>query len=436
MIKKSTVYLVVAILLAAGPLYAAKVTNIELSYQENTTVARIDVDGQVRFTHQTEVPKNGKPDRLIVDILSAEHALGSTIFSGLPLCDIQSIRTSQYAVTPEKVVRVVFDLQSAPLYRIESNDHSITVYLTDQNVPRFATWSSSAFLEALKAKKEKQEKKPTIVEEKPKIATRPPDKLPEAQQKPEPPTADRPVVKAKTYAASDKPVEKPKVENKSSKPAQPKVTSKPSVTATPETKSDKPKVAQKPSPKQEKPVVAEKPKATPQQSSKVVQKEQKPPVEKKTVAESPTKKADNTPSVASTGQSSSSRKSTSRFRRTPTQPRIKGTMVAEFPKRLVIKYQKRSRRDPFETLINESKTYNNPVEQKLANVEGLRLVGIIEADGGSNRALFEDNDSYGYILKSGDKVKNGYVLRVEADRVFFQIFEYGWSRTVALRIEK
>ena len=61
-------------------------------------------------------------------------------------------------------------------------------------------------------------------------------------------------------------------------------------------------------------------------------------------------------------------------------------------------------------------------------------VGIIEA-GSSNRALFEDKDGYGYILKSGDKVKNGYVLRVESDRVYFQIFEYGWSRTVALQIE-
>jgi hypothetical protein len=430
-----------------------------LSYQENTTVARIDVDGQVRFTHQTEVPKNGKPDRLIVDILSAEHDLGSTIFSGLPLCDIQSIRTSQYSVKPEKVVRVVFDLQSAPLYRIESNDHSITVYFTDQNVPRFATWSSSAFLAEQKAKREKQEKttvaskreiKPTTVEEKPKIATRPPDKLPTPEAKPDQPTVmakadkpatpERPVVKATTKSSPSKTSEKaPTMSSMDQKAAQLALAGQQSE------KPVQPKVESKPAPKQEKPVVAEKPKAQPKQENKPSKavasqpsrpKTDKPATKQPSTAQAPAKKTQDSPKVASADKSSSSRKNTSRFRRTPTQPRIKGTMVAEFPKRLVIKYHARSRRDPFETLINESKTYNNPVEQKLANVEGLRLVGIIEADGGSNRALFEDNDGYGYILKSGDKVKNGYVLRVEADRVFFQIFEYGWSRTVALRIEK
>ena len=100
------------------------------------------------------------------------------------------------------------------------------------------------------------------------------------------------------------------------------------------------------------------------------------------------------------------------------------------------KYKSRSYRDPFETLINEARVYNNPVEKRVPNVEGLKLVGIIESAGGENRALFEDKDSYGYILKAGDKVQKGYVLRVDSDRVYFQIFEYGWSRTVALNIEE
>jgi hypothetical protein len=39
------------------------------------------------------------------------------------------------------------------------------------------------------------------------------------------------------------------------------------------------------------------------------------------------------------------------------------------------------------------------------------------------------------MLQSGDKVQKGYVLRVESDRVYFQIFEYGWSRTVALHLD-
>ena len=130
-------------------------------------------------------------------------------------------------------------------------------------------------------------------------------------------------------------------------------------------------------------------------------------------------------------------KSTARFRRSAAESKkLKGTLVAEFPKRLVIKYAADDSRDPFETLINDSKVYHNPIEQRIPNVEGLRLVGVIEALTGKNSALFEDKDGYGYILKGGDKVQNGYVLRVENDRVYFQIFEYGWSRTVALNMDE
>lgn len=112
-------------------------------------------------------------------------------------------------------------------------------------------------------------------------------------------------------------------------------------------------------------------------------------------------------------------------------------MVAEFPQRLVIKYSSKGVRDPFATLIDDEATQNSPIEIRIPNVEGLKLVGVIEsAAGTANRALFEDKDGYSYILKSGDKVRNGYVLRVELNEVYFQIFEYGWSRTLALKIDE
>jgi Tfp pilus assembly protein PilP len=79
--------------------------------------------------------------------------------------------------------------------------------------------------------------------------------------------------------------------------------------------------------------------------------------------------------------------------------------------------------------------FNDPVENRIPNVEGLKLVGVLESDGGANRALFEDKSGFSYILQTGDKVRNGYVLRVDEDQVYFQIFEYGWSRTVALTME-
>ena len=56
--------------------------------------------------------------------------------------------------------------------------------------------------------------------------------------------------------------------------------------------------------------------------------------------------------------------------------------------------------------------HNSMIEQKVPNVEGLKLVGVLEAGGDDNRALFEDSQGYGYILKAGDRVQKGYVLRV------------------------
>jgi len=129
--------------------------------------------------------------------------------------------------------------------------------------------------------------------------------------------------------------------------------------------------------------------------------------------------------------------STARFRRHPlSAAKIKGTMIAQFPQRLVIKYQANGMRDPFQTLIDETRTFNSPTNQGIPNVDGLHLVGVIIARKGGNRALLQDKNGYSYMLGSGDKVRNGYVVRIESDRVYFQIFEYGWSRTIALKIDE
>ncbi|MCK4462335.1 MAG: hypothetical protein KAW46_11060, partial [candidate division Zixibacteria bacterium] len=68
------VYCVVAVLVllaASSALASSRVTDIELSFQNGQTVARLEIDGTVRFSHQTEVAKDGKPFRVIVDILKA-----------------------------------------------------------------------------------------------------------------------------------------------------------------------------------------------------------------------------------------------------------------------------------------------------------------------------------------------------------------------------
>jgi len=536
----------------------SEVTNVEVSYQDGATVARIDVKGSIRFTHETEVPKNGRPHRVIIDILAATHELGAKEFLQLPPCVITGVRTSQYAVTPEKVVRVVFDLTGAPLYRIDSNDRAITVWFDHKGVKSFKTWSSSAVVAAARAKsqpvlavrstgsptktpslgkttqvaKQNQaiesdrlaslaskptEPKQSLVTEKPKsvktplktsdrrfsartFSEKPTSPKPEPVEKqvkgPEPVkevTSPPPVAvaaaetKAKAPGKKDQPATKPVVtpEQKSpvkakadAKAAQPKAAPskvKPAVqkTVTRERKAvpspvpaDKfkanlaantaPKPAaqkkiiatQAPKPAAEKKTtVAQAPKPATRASAKSSQKDVQAKSQKSTrpktakgqqalaqkLSISPTSKSQ--PAKVAGKSTAPKQRSTARFRRKVPSAKIRGTMVAEFPKRLVIKYKTGGRRDPFGSLVDSKRTYNDPIETRIPNVEGLKLVGVLDSDGDSNRALFEDKMGFSYILKAGDKVRNGYVLRIETSQVYFQIFEYGWSRTVALTME-
>ena len=528
--KRIAVIAVVGLLLLISTTWSAQVTNVEISYQDGSTVARIDVEGPVRFTHETEVPKNGRPDRVIVDVLSANHDLGAKEFDQLPACVVTGVRTSQYAVTPEKIVLIVFDLASAPLYRVVSDDGSITVFFEQRGAGSFETWSSSAVVAAARAKE-----KPALAV-KPPAVSRPASEPQNAASRsrtqtvarqnqaiendrqvslagkgasphqaitaPSPEAGKSPAVKkekpplktsdrrfsARTFSDESVPLgaaAKPAAasdDNPVSPPARktaPKAALKPDVTKTapkpletsvkateakaglpvpqdqpkaklattqPEPGPAKPaarKVAEAPQPAVRKKPVAKKGtvestdagKTTPAQGQQALAKKVASTPSSKPAARSQRATAEVVKDTGAKPPADDKRRSTARFRRKVPSAKIRGTMVAEFPKRLVIKYKTGGRRDPFGSLIDDRRTYNDPIQTRIPNVEGLKLVGIIDSDGGGNRALFEDKAGFSYILKSGDKVRNGYVLRVETDQVYFQIFEYGWSRTVALTME-
>jgi len=530
--KKILSILILSTLGLAVTSLASNVYNVELSYQDGATVADIFVEGAIRFTHETVEAKDGKPFRVLVDILSAEHQMAVKDFEQLPECVVTRIRTSQYSVKPEKIVRLVFDLKRELVYRVETEGKIIRLFMMTKDSPKFSRWSASASVPALKsdtklattppvsgkttasinksiendrllslegepasAKSTPKSTKPVVA--KSKIVKKSPVKKPEQKktlasvpggnvvygpeftqdlQKPE--KQESKIAPTLPVAKKTDAVQKPKTEiaakeNKAevAKEKEVAVKKEPPVTVktTKQTVAEKPTAEQKAataalsksqlnkewvsSVNKEKMSVPAKAKLKSAPPKTVVKKEPAPqgkpdkvqlatkaqepkPVAKK---QTPSKPADVKVDKKTDTKTEKSTKprTTSRFRRSPTGPtKIKGTLVAEFPKRLVIKYKARSYRDPFETLINESRTYNNPIERRVPNVEGLKLVGIIEADNGENRALFEDKDAYGYILRAGDKVQKGYVLRVENDKVFFQIFEYGWSRTIALNIDE
>ncbi len=468
---------VIGLLLLVGSASASEVTNVEIEYQDGATVARIDVKGPIRFTHETEVPKDGRPNRMIVDILSATHELGAKEFSNLPKCLIAGVRSSQFSVTPEQIVRVVFDLTASPLYRVESKEGAVIIIFEDKSTRGFKTWSANKVIASTKSPVGKT------------LAAKPATsaKMPTSKAKSSSAASQNRAIESDRLAsleggAKAKPTKAAKKTKAAPKPIE---TTDRRFSA--KTYSDMPPVVQAPEPvvKKSAPVakapepvvkksapVAKAPKPVVKKSAPVA-KAPKPvvkksdtavapamPVAKKTtkLAQAPKPKAKSPVKVASKpntgegqkalaqkvagkpetvgGKSATTKtRATARFRRKAPSAKIRGTMVAEFPKRLVIKYKAGGRRDPFGSLIDNDRTYDNPIETRIPNVEGLKLVGILNSDGETNRALFEDKAGFSYILKGGDKVRNGYVLRVDEDQVYFQIFEYGWSRTVALNME-
>jgi hypothetical protein len=445
----------IAILLLGSAVFAdVNLDRLHLNWANGETILKIDVSGPFQFTHQIEDAKDGKPFRIIVDIFPAVHNLGQKIFAALPPSIVSSIRTSQYAVKPEKVVRVVLDLKEPSVYRIEKNGDFAFLYIPDSKTADFPEWSSASDNPIPKSEPPvtasiKNESKPA--EASIEIATAAPTPAittSEAQNEPAPPES--------RYI---KPKQSSLIEREMAAEER-----KPVPTATPLIHGDAPATQSEtgPSEKQsEPPVIANTPEAV---SQPVKQEENKPDVteEKPAPAKSEAKivrtevirdssvtqediyfdsdvvaenlSTDDLPAVEGqeTNDSATS-KSTSRFRREPAMPtKLKGTIVAEFPQRMVIEYAPGIFRDPFATLIDDAKPSDDSRENRIPDVETSRLVGILESGTGNNRAILEDIDGYGYFLKPGDKVQKGFVDRIEGDKAFFQLFEFGWSRTIAL----
>lgn len=96
-------------------------------------------------------------------------------------------------------------------------------------------------------------------------------------------------------------------------------------------------------------------------------------------------------------------------------------------------YSAFNRRDPFSSLIvgdfiSEKKM--SPVE--LGRVE---LVGIVfgELD---RFALLEDDKGFSYIVRVGDRVKNGSIVAIGDESMVARVTNFGQTRKVTLRLAK
>ena len=485
--KRITCAIVLALLLAASNIMAdVDIERLNMVHRNGETALKIALDGVFQFSHETAEATPEKPFRVIVDIFPAVHKLEQKNFGNLPESIIRSIRTSQYSVNPDKIVRVVLDLNETVLYRTETVDNAIWVYIPDKTGPAFSEWSTadvnmplvlaasadrvpgparpepavtdkaeppdpapippSKAVEEEPAEPEKSdqpEPAPPIKKEKkigpPELKkTKPVLAQETTEAKPAPPPApetvlryyrpykslsiDREIYLARLHPV--RPIVEPPVELAGHDPDTPEP-----MTADDEADTDDPMT---PAP------VPEVTREIPSMAGPVAPVTRPDPMDTIPVVASASTPAPETAPAASPEETVAAKdtvesKPTSRFRRQPAFPaKLKGTIVAEFPQRMVIRYGAGKRRDPFRTLIDDTKKSDSPIHKKIPDVETSRLVGILEASNGEYRALLEDFDGYGYILKKGDKIKKGYVSKIDASKAFFRLFEYGWSRTVAL----
>jgi hypothetical protein len=96
-------------------------------------------------------------------------------------------------------------------------------------------------------------------------------------------------------------------------------------------------------------------------------------------------------------------------------------------------YQSYGRNDPFKQLVDGQ--YEQSGAGELVDANSARLVGVMwNAD--DQFALVEDGEGFGYILRVGDRVRNGRVVSIRKDRLTARLTLYGISNTVVLKLEK
>jgi chemotaxis protein histidine kinase CheA len=495
--NKALFVLVISALLTtglAGNIIAAPhVDNISLKKQGEFVELTVYADGPFTFSHFIEEAKAGKPFRVVVDLKGCLHKLPQFNFRELPTQVISSIRTSQFKIKPEKMVRIVADIARPVTYMVKQSEGSVTLVFAAPSEKEFEFWCVAPISDAEKielALKETQSEKvgaPVVMPAHPDVQKKAEDNkefkppvITEEQKKSGLQLAQKPT------APKKKPVEKPKVVKKSEpmpekkvvvaeKQAEPEpekevvVAEKKTEMSSEERHALKEKLAGIFSKRKNKDAEKEK-QSVKQDESRVAQvdekkEEPKPaakptfvkpdnqvvPERKKLLTDSQPVKPlphdeevieDNIkdPANSSTPVKDAEKakqkdwKSEKDLRKNPERPpKSKGSLAASFPKREVIRYKSYGRRDPFMALVSKALTgYQNG---DLPDVETLRLVGVLNGDD-TDMALLEDIEGYGYILEDGDKIKNGYVIQIYNNKILFQINEMGWSRSVALTLDE
>ncbi|UCB51693.1 MAG: AMIN domain-containing protein [Candidatus Zixiibacteriota bacterium] len=430
-----------AFVLTADPaLGSSRIQNISLKKEGNFTKVTVYADKPFEFSHFTEEAKGGKPYRLIIDCRDAIFDLPQNNFkTGLPAGTIKTIRTSQYQAAPERIVRVVLDMKAPAVYKVAEpeTDYEANIAIFTAKDPDFALWV--AVLEGEKDQKvsreergpdlSRTEKAPVPVEEP--MSDRTGALLHSPEQSAGQTMAGKEVAetvektgvyrRAVSYADTGETVfpagRKPVLLSRTESDLQD--VTKRVVEEPPQTQLTPSPVFWGPQPKKE--TGTEELSEEKTTTAAKVEGEKAPERTASAIEKGIGKILGPEPVVA---------------RETIPAPDtamvIQGRMEAELsvvPQRRLVQYNPVTDRDVF--LPPTEKEEMSFGEAPLPLFENLKLVGILK-DKQGNRALLEDGTGFGYILSSGERIRNGYVMAVEDDRATFHVEEYGGYQIMVL----
>ncbi len=392
------------------------INNITLQRQGDYTNVTISAESPFQFNHFIEEKKEGKPYRIVIDCLNSVHALQQNNFRKLPSGTISAIRTSQYQTSPEKICRVVLDLKDPVIYKVveKEDKKAITLALSTPQDPLYPEWSALQENTNRKAANLAQTSQASNVSTNERAAKNialkeKPNKLPEKELAPTVTPEKKISPSQETKAAVAQKVD---IKEK----AQPQVKKEIRVNPPATTKE----VREKPAPPAEKDeqirlAQAEKAPSEKTAPSQVKKEEQKSKTPEQTEAKKPEK-----PAGAKTEAQVEK-----------PEAKIAGKKVEEVPQRKLLVYHSGEREDPFSPLTGKKSFTLGSTP--LPSIEELKLVGILESNNGF-KALLENELGFGYILQTGDKIRNGAVVSIDKERIIFQIWEYGFTKNIALEL--
>lgn len=464
---------------------SSRIVNVSLKKEGDFTKVAVYGDRPFEFSHSTEEAKGGKPYRVIIDCQDAIFDLPQHNFrEGLPSGTITAIRTSQFQAVPERIVRVVLDLRGPVVYKVcnRESENEVNIAVSTKKDPDFPTWVAVLEEKAERGGSISIQKKQASASAGETVSKRQKTRKSQALESVTQSAADRKASRregaklvkkrsitsrAVSYADTG---ESAKIRSALLSQTKWESEDKVSTGSLDEIETSKSGASTKPSSEEAsqanigdrkgKPLtwsVSKQKRSRSRYLRRPISRSPLPlgpfPEDRASEPQTPERRtvtqagAEGSKGVSSDAQrliqegigkilgpESVSAKETEVLMESLTViQRQQGSALGLTPERKMVYYKPGTRRDPFVPITERGEMSFGVAPLPL--FENLTLVGVLK-DRQGNRALLEDDLGFGYILMSGDKIKNGYLIKAEEDKAFFHVEEYGGYQIMVLELKR